>query len=136
MRKAKNILSNNALKTICYSLRKSIERITNFSKIPAFKMRAVWFDENLTLDYHTKVKVKAKMSIMPFSMRKAKNILSNKALKTIDYALVHPHLLYCLLDHSCTSIKNILTLSKMQKDCIKVIIMLISMLKPNLSFMH
>ena len=113
------------------SLIKSIERITNFSKIPAFKMLGVWFDANLTFDYHTK-KVKSKISSVLFSMRKAKNILSNNALKTIYYALVHPHLLYCLPVYSCTSSKNILMLSKKQKDCIRII----SMLIPSLSFLH
>ena len=102
------------------SLINPIERITNFSKIPAFKMLGVWFDENLTFDYHTR-KVKAKISSVLFSMRKAKNILSNNALKTIYYALVHPHLLYCLPVYSCTSSKNILMLSKKQKDCIRII---------------
>jgi hypothetical protein len=103
------------------TLIKPIERITNDSKIPAYKMLGVWLDENLTFNYHVK-HVKNKISSVLFSMRKVKNILNPAALKTIYYALIHPHFLYCLPIYSCTSTKNIQLLFAKQKACVRIIL--------------
>jgi hypothetical protein len=54
-----------------------------------------------------------------FIISKTKNVLPQKALKTLYYALVHPHLLYCLPIYSCTSGRNINKLFKMQKKAIR-----------------
>ena len=56
-----------------------------------------------------------------FSLNKVKNFLSTSALKSIYYALVHPHFLYCLPLISCTSLKNINSLSLIQRKCIRTI---------------
>ena len=98
-----------------------IERIHNNSvPCPAYKILGVYVDENLTFDYHIKT-VLNKISKSMFSLNKVKNFLSTSALKSIYYALVHPHFLYCLPVVSCTSQKNINSLSLKQKRCIRTI---------------
>ena len=48
-------------------------------------------------------------------------MLSKKSLKKLYFAMVHPHFLYCLPVYSFTSAKNINSLFKKQKQCIRVI---------------
>ena len=99
----------------------AIERISNLSRPhPAFKILGVWLDENLNFDYHVSVVTK-KISKALYFLKKVKNILSIKALKSLYYALIHPHFLYCLLIYSCTHPKNLNKLYKMQKQCIRSI---------------
>ena len=56
-----------------------------------------------------------------FSFNKVKNFLSTSALKSIYYALVHPHFLYCLPVIRCTGLKNINSLSLIQRKCVRTI---------------
>ena len=97
-----------------------IERITNQSKIPAYKLLGVYLDENLTFDYHYKI-LHTKLSKSLYSINRAKHFLPYSALKTLYYALIHPHFLYCLPIISCTSQKNINLLTKSQKWAIRLI---------------
>lgn len=97
-----------------------IERITNASKVPAYKILGIFLDENLTLDYHFKC-LHTKLSKSLYSLNRAKHFLTTKALKTLYYALIHPHFLYCLPIISCTSQKNINLLQKCQKWAIRLI---------------
>ena len=73
---------------------------------PAYKLLGVYLDENMSFDYQTKSIVK-KVSKVLFSLRNAKNLLTEKALRSIYYGLIHPHFLYCLLVSSCFSQKNL-----------------------------
>jgi hypothetical protein len=98
-----------------------IERITNSSKIPAYKMLGVFLDENLSFNYHIK-QTRNKISKALFYLNKAKGILSSKALKSLYFALVHPHFLYCLPVYSSTSKKNMDSLYIKQKKCIRIIV--------------
>ena len=97
-----------------------IERITNKSKVPAFKILGVYLDENLTFDFHFK-SITSKVSKSLFSLKNAKHILTSSALKYLYYALIHPHFLYCLPIISCTSQKNVNLLFKKQKIAIRLI---------------
>ena len=98
-----------------------IERIHNNSiPCPAYKILGVYVDENLTFDYHIKT-APNKISKSMFSLNKVKIFLSTSALKSIYYALVHSHFLYCLPVVSSTSHKNINSLSLKQKGCIGTI---------------
>ena len=97
-----------------------IERITNASKIPAFKILGVFLDENLTFDYHFKI-TNAKIAKSLYSLRNAKNILTSDGLKSLYYALIHPHFLYCLPVTGCTSKKNLNLLYKSQKWAARII---------------
>ena len=48
-------------------------------------------------------------------------MLPVSSLKTLYFALIHPHLLYCLPIFSCTSPKNISKIYRMQKKAIRSI---------------
>ena len=97
-----------------------LERIHNNSGVPAYKVLGVHFDENLNFDYHVS-KIVTKLSKSLFFLRNAKHVLSQKGLKTLYYALIHPYLLYCLPVYSCTSAKNIKILFSKQKQAIRII---------------
>ena len=98
-----------------------IKRITNKSKVPAFKILGVYLDENLTFDFHFQ-SITSKVSIKSlFSLKKAKHILTSSALKYLYYALIHPHFLYCLPTISFTSQKNVNLLFKKQKLAVRLI---------------
>jgi len=56
-----------------------------------------------------------------FYLKSAKNLLSTESLKTIYYALIHPHFLYCLPVVSSTSQKNLRSLIMMQKLAVRII---------------
>ena len=52
-----------------------IERISKMSKVPAFKMLGIYFDENLSFDYHIKqTRIKVSKSII--YLKRAINILT------------------------------------------------------------
>jgi hypothetical protein len=53
-----------------------------------------------------------------YFLRSAKNLLSEKALKALYYALVHCHLIYGILIWSFTSFSNLKGLEKKQKDAL------------------
>ena len=48
-------------------------------------------------------------------------MLSKKSLKRLYFAMIHPHILYCLPIYSNTSHKNIDKIFKKQKQSIRVI---------------
>ena len=98
----------------------SVERICNSSSIPTFKMLGIHFDEHLSFENHCK-KVLKKLNSALYMITRAKHILSPKSLHRLYYAMIHPHLLYCLSIYSCTGAKNITLLYKKQKQCIRII---------------
>ena len=102
------------------SLISNIERVDSTSDISTFKMLGIHFDENLSFDTHCK-RVLKKLNSALFMITRAKHILSTKSLHRLYYAMIHPHLLYCLTIYSYTSAKNIKLLYKKQKQCIRVI---------------
>ena len=66
-----------------------IERISNKSKIQAFKILGVYLDENLSFDYHFKY-LFSKISRSLYYLNNAKHLLPTVALKSLYYALIHP----------------------------------------------
>lgn len=97
-----------------------IERILNLSKVPAYKVLGVYIDENLSFDFHISQLI-SKLNRSLFMMRNAKNVLSLSGLKSLYYALFHPHLLYCLPVYSCTSSKNLNLIRIKQKQAVRII---------------
>ena len=79
-----------------------------------YKFLGVYLDEFLSFDTHCN-KICNKLAKSNFIISRVKNILPLKSLKTLYFALVHPHLLYCLPIFSSTTQKNIKRISKMQK---------------------
>jgi hypothetical protein len=85
-----------------------------------YKLLGVLFDENLSFDQHCDY-VRSRIAQSNYIINKAKHILPKKSLRTLYFALVHPHLLYCLPLYSCTTRKNVSKLVIMQKKCIRYI---------------
>ena len=54
-------------------------------------------------------------------INRAKHLLSKKSLRRLYFAMIHPHLLYCLPIYSCTNVKNVEMLHKKQKQCLRTI---------------
>jgi hypothetical protein len=95
-----------------------LERISLSNVNPAdrcYKLLGIYLDEHLSFDHHITT-VCNKISKSNFIISKVKNVLPLSSLKTLYYALVHPHLLYCLPIYACTSQKNLNRLSKAQKN--------------------
>ena len=85
-----------------------------------YKLLGLYLDEHLSFDYHCD-HVRTKIAQSNFIISRAKHFLPKKTLKTLYYALVHPHLLYCLPIYSCTSAKNLTKLELIQKKTIRTI---------------
>ena len=117
----KFVFNNNDFNTLQNpNLISEVERIESNSKNPCFKMLGVLFDEKLSFDHHC-TKVLKKINSALFLINRAKHLLSKNSLKRLYYAMIHPHLLYCLPIYCYTSSKNIETLYKKQKQCIRTI---------------
>ena len=71
-----------------------------------YKFLGVHLDEFLSFDTHCTI-ISNKLARSNFIISRVKNILPIKSLKTLYFALVHPHLLYCLPIYSCTTQKNL-----------------------------
>jgi len=59
-----------------------IERILNSSKVRAYKVLGVYFDENLSFDFHISQLI-SKLNRSLYMMRNAKNVLSLSGLKSL-----------------------------------------------------
>jgi hypothetical protein len=80
----------------------------------SYKLLGVYLDEFLNFDKHVSY-LCSKLSRSLYCIKRVSNILSLKALRSLYFALIHPHLLYCSTIISCTSIKNINRIFKIQK---------------------
>jgi len=56
-----------------------------------------------------------------FCIGRAKNFLTKTALKSLYFALVHPHLLYCLNIFSCANKSNLKRITILQKKAVRII---------------
>ena len=86
----------------------------------SYKLLGVYFDEYLSFDKHSEY-ICAKLSRSIFCIKRASNKLSHKSLRSLYYALVHPHLLYCNNILNCTSATNLSKIKKLQKKAIRII---------------
>ena len=100
-----------------------IDRITNTCdnfEMRSYKLLGVYFDEHLTFNRHAG-NICAKLNKAVYFLNRAKNLLSQSALKSLYYALFHSHLLYCINITSCVSQTNIKKISILQKKAIRII---------------
>ncbi len=79
-----------------------------------YKLLGVYFDEYLSFDKHVNV-LCAKLSRANFFIRRVNQKLSKKALKSLYFAMIHSHLLYCINIYSCTTTKNLKKITVLQK---------------------
>ena len=85
-----------------------------------YKFLGILLDEYLSFNAHCDLICK-KLAKSNFIISRVKNMLPVSSLKTLYFALIHPHLLYCLPIFSCTSPKNISKIYRMQKKAIRSI---------------
>jgi hypothetical protein len=97
-----------------------IEQITSLSKTPAIKFLGIYLDPALSFKFHIQT-ITAKVSKSLYFIRSAKNILSEKALKSLYYSLVHCHLVYGIHIWSCTNNSNFKNLEIKQKAAVRII---------------
>jgi hypothetical protein len=98
-----------------------LDRIYDNNPVPqdrTYKLLGVLLDEHLSFNQHC-MYISNKIAQSNFIIAKTKNLLPRNILKNLYYALVHPHLLYCIPIYSCTSIKNNTKLYTMQKKAIR-----------------
>ena len=86
----------------------------------SYKLLGLYLDEHLSFNQHCN-HIRTKIAQSNFIINRAKHLLPQSALKTLYYALVHPHLIYCLPIYACTTSNNITMLEKMQKKVIRTI---------------
>ena len=96
-----------------------INRITCNLMCPAVKFLGILFDPELNFKQHIK-SILSKTSKALYILRTVKNILSEKALKTLYYSLIHCHLVYGIHVWSSSSPSNLNGLVKMQKNAIRI----------------
>ena len=72
-----------------------MERVDMSSKVPAIRFLGVYFDPSLNFKYHVETII-SKVSISLYTIRSVKNILTQKALKSLYYSLIHCHLVYAV----------------------------------------
>ncbi len=101
--------------------RLKLERVLPTDDIPAIRFLGVYFDSNLSFQYHAK-SIMSKLSKSLYILRSVKNFLNEKARLSIYYALFHPHIIYCLPIWSVTSQKTLTKISSLQKQAIHLIL--------------
>jgi Reverse transcriptase (RNA-dependent DNA polymerase) len=85
-----------------------------------YKLLGCYFDEYLSFDKHVDY-ICAKISRANFCIKRVSNDLSLKALRSLYFALVHPHLLYCSIILSCASVSAQKRILILQKKAIRII---------------
>jgi hypothetical protein len=97
-----------------------IERIHNEGSTKTFKLLGVLLDEYLSFDSHID-SVCAKISKSLFCINRVKNFIDEKTRKTLYFAMVHSHIVYCLSIYSCANATSLNRLRIKQKEAIRII---------------
>jgi len=118
--KVKIFCNNNNFDQNLSSLISPIEQVTVETKIPAIKYLGVYFDPNLNFKYHLST-LTNKLSRALYALRLAKNVLDNKSLTLLYFALFHCHLIYANIIWSISDTSSIHKIFKMQKNAIRII---------------
>ena len=86
----------------------------------AYKLLGIHLDEHLNFNYHTNFLCN-KLSRSLFCIRRAKNILTPIALKTLYFAFIQSHLNYCPIILSSISQHNFNQIKLIQKKAIRIV---------------
>jgi hypothetical protein len=86
----------------------------------SFKLLGVHIDENLNFNSHVAI-LSNKLSRALFILRQIKNILPQRAIRTLYFSLFHCHLTYCPIILSMSSQTNINKIIKLQNKAIKIV---------------
>jgi len=93
----------------------------NNSSTPYAKFLGVLIDPHLTFKFQIE-SVHKKISTALYFLRNAKNLLNEKALKSIYYAIFHSHLIYAIQIWSCCSESLLTSIFKKQKMAVRIIV--------------
>ena len=85
----------------------------------AYKLLGVYLDEHLSFNKHTS-HLTNKLTRSLYCIKKAKNVLSIKGMKTLYSSLVHSHLTYCPIIMNCISAANRQKIIKVQKKAVRI----------------
>ena len=80
----------------------------------AYKLLGVYLDEHLSFNFHTNYLCN-KLTRSLFCIRRAKNLLTPTALKTLYFAFIQSHLNYCPIILSSMSLQNFNRINLIQK---------------------
>ncbi len=97
-----------------------LQRVTQYNKIPAIKYLGVYFDPNLNFKFHIS-QIPKKLSHALYSLCSAKNLFSEKYLKTLYFSIFYCHLTYALEIWSSTNPSFLQPLLTKQKAAIRII---------------
>ena len=98
----------------------NLVRITADSEVPAIKFLGIYIDPSLNFKFHID-NIISKISKSLYFFRSAKNFLSQKALKSIYFALIHSHLIYGIQVWSCANQHNLNAIFLKQKNAIRIL---------------
>ena len=85
-----------------------------------YKLLGIFLDEHLTFEKHIN-NLCSKLSKALYFLRSSKNFLSKTALRSLYFALFHPHLLYCISITSCATKTKLAKITLLQKKAIRII---------------
>ncbi len=105
---------------LLYLLNASMMPTLNQSVYRAYKLLGIHLDEHLNFNFHTNFLCN-KLSRSLFCIRRAKNILTPTALKTLYFAFIQSHLNYCPIILSSINQQNFNQIKLIQKKAIRII---------------
>jgi hypothetical protein len=97
-----------------------IERIYNEGTTKNFKLLGVLFDEYLSFEDHIN-SICTKIAKSLFCIKRVKNFVNQETLKTLYFAMIHSHLVYCINVYSCATDTCLKKLILKQKEAIRII---------------
>jgi hypothetical protein len=113
-------INNNDLGQNNPNLIHEINRVRITDDIPAIKYLGVYFDPGLTFKYHVQ-QISSKISRSLYILKRAKNLLSSKSLRTLYFSLIHCHLTYANEIWCLSSNSNINGLFLKQKQAVRLV---------------
>ncbi len=100
------------------NLKSSIQCVNNLESVRV-KFLGVLIDHNLSFCFHIK-NISSKLSNALFYLRSAKKILSQEALTSLYYSIVHSHFIYAIQVCSCiapSNLKELFTKTETSNRC-------------------
>jgi len=97
-----------------------IERIHNDGTTKSFKLLGILFDEYLSFDEHIN-SLCNKISKSMFCINRVINFVNEQTRKTLYFAMIHSHLVYCLSIYSCANATSLNKLKVKQKEAVRII---------------
>ena len=102
------------------NLKKPISFVNHRSETPAIKFLGIYFDPKLDFKFHI-AHLNQKLSRGLFVLRRSKNLLCEKALKSLYYSIFHSHLIYGILVYTCVCKTSLQGIIKKQKAAIRIL---------------